>query len=119
MRRLVLIFLVAALPIWSMSAKTKRRLTFVAVTAAQMLDVHSSAGKLEANPLLRGGNGRFSVGRGIGLKIGILSGLLAAQELRPASYWNWVNLSYAGATTAVAIRNYRIQKAPAYLAPAK
>jgi len=117
MRRLILILLIAALPTWSMSAKTKRRLTFIAFAAAQMLDVHSSTGKLEANPLLRGNNGRFSVGRGIGLKLGILSGLLAAQELRPSPHWNWVNLTCAGAPTAIAVRNYRVRKTPDYLAP--
>lgn len=74
-----------------------------------MLDVHSSVGRREANPLLRGADGRFSVGRGVGIKLGVLAGLFAAQELRPAREWNWVNLGYAGASGAIAVRNYRLR----------
>lgn len=107
MRQLLLVLLVAALPCWGLSPKTKRRLTFAAVVVAQAFDVHSSLGKREGNPLLRGPNGRFHPGRGVGVKLSILTGLFAAQEIRPSSYWNWVNLSYAGASTAIAIRNYR------------
>jgi hypothetical protein len=119
MRRLLLVLLVVALPSLGMSPKTKRHLTFAAVTVAQMLDVHSSLGRREGNPLLRGPNGRFDAGRGLGVKLGILSGMLAAQELRPNSYWNWVNLTYAGASTAIAVRNYRLSKPPEYLGPAR
>lgn len=119
MRRLLPVLLVAALPSLGMSPKTKRRLTFVAVAVAQMLDLHSSLGRQEGNPLLRGPNGRFAAGRGVGVKLGILSGLLAAQELRPASYWNWVNVTYAGASATIAVRNYRVSKPPEYLGPAR
>lgn len=119
MRRLLLILLITSLPTLAMSPKTKRRLTFAAVAVAQMLDMHSSLGRQEGNPLLRGRDGRFSAGRGIGIKLGILSGLLAGQELKPGSYWNWVNLTYAGASTAIAVRNYRAAKPPEYLGPAR
>jgi len=118
LRQLALFLLMAAFPCWGLSPKAKRRLTFAAVAAAQFLDVHSSIGKREANPLLRGADGRFHVGRGVGFKIGILAGLFAAQELHPKPYWSWVNTSYAGFSTAVAVRNYglrsdfAIRKAP-------
>ena len=109
MRQLILVILVAALPCWGLSPNAKRRLTFAAVAAAQFLDVHSSIGRREANPLLRGPDGRFDVGRGAGFKIGILAGLFAAQELHPKPYWSWVNASYAGFSTAVAVRNYGLK----------
>ncbi|MCS6953979.1 MAG: hypothetical protein RMK57_04885 [Bryobacterales bacterium] len=108
MRKLAALLLLAVLPSWGLSTKAKRRLTFAAVAVAQILDVHSSLGRREANPLLRGPDGRFSVGRGVGVKLGVLAGLWAAQELYPSQEWNWVNLGYAGATTAIAIRNYRL-----------
>jgi hypothetical protein len=109
MRQLMAVLLVAAMPGWALSPKAKRRLTFVAAVAAQFLDVHSSLGRREANPLLRGPDGRFHVGRGVGLKLGILGGMFAAQELRPGREWTWINLGYAGAATGVAIRNYRLR----------
>lgn len=109
MRQLMAVLLVAAMPGWALSPKAKRRLTFAAAVAAQFLDVHSSVGRREANPLLRGPDGRFHVGRGVGLKLGILGGLLAAQELLPAREWTWINVGYAGAAAAIAIRNYRLR----------
>ncbi len=109
MRQLLVVLLVAAMPGWALSPKAKRRLTFAAAVAAQFLDVHSSVGRREANPLLRGPDGRFHLGRGVGLKLGVLAGMLAAQELRPAREWTWINLGYAGATTGIAIRNYGLR----------
>lgn len=116
MRQLAAVLLLAAMPSWGLSPKAKRRLTFVAAATAQILDVHSSAGRREANPLLRGRDGRFSVGRGVSIKLGVLAGLFVAQELHPGREWNWVNLGYAGASTAIAIRNYRLQ-GPATIQP--
>ncbi len=103
---MLLILLIVSLPCLGMSQKTKRRLTFAAAVAAQVLDLHSSVGKREANPLLRGPDGRFDLGRGAAFKLGILGALFAAQELHPSSHWNWVNASYAGFSTAIAVRNY-------------
>lgn len=110
MRQLLLVLLIVAMPSWGLSPKAKRRLTFVAVAVAQALDVHSSIGRREANPLLRGPNGRFDVGRGVALKVGILTGLFFAQEKSDRPYWKWVNTSYAGFSTSVAIRNYGLRK---------
>ena len=108
---MLLILLIVSLPCWGMSQKTKRRLTFAAAVAAQVLDLHSSVGKREANPLLRGPDGRFDLGRGAAFKLGILGALFVAQELRPGAHWNWVNASYAGFSTAIAVRNYNLYRA--------
>jgi hypothetical protein len=109
MRQLLLVSLIVAMPCWGLSPTAKRRLTFAAVAAAQFLDVHSSLGKREANPLLRGPDGRFSAARGAAFKLGILAGLFAVQELQPRPFWSWVNVSYAGFSTTVAIRNYGVR----------
>jgi len=119
MRKLLAAMILVCLPACGMSPKTKRRLTLAALVAAQALDLHSSMGRREGNPLLRGANGRFDACRGVTLKLGILAGLITAQKVKPDASWNWVNLSYAGATTAIAIHNYRTAAPPAYIGPGR
>ena len=83
-----------------------------AVTAAQTLDMHSSWGKYEANPLLRSPDGRFGV-RGVAVKSSIAVGSLGVQTLilrkwpkaRKAAVV--INFAAAGAISVVAVRNYR------------
>ena len=83
-----------------------------AVTAANVADVHSSLGKLEANPLLRSADGRFG-SRGVTIKSGIAAGNIGVQALilrrwpkarKAAAIANFIA---AGALVAVAARNYR------------
>jgi hypothetical protein len=78
--------------------------------AANALDVHSSTGLQEVNPLLRNSRGGFSMRRGIALKIGLAGGLILVEKLtrRPFIPLNFV---VAGTTGIVAGRNYRL-KAP-------
>ncbi len=91
----------------------------VALTAASFADVHSSWGKLEANGLLRSGNGTFGA-RGLGIKMGMVSGILFSQHLMVkqnpvlAKTLTWGNFGMAGLKLGVASRNYQIEK-PAYL----
>ncbi len=90
-----------------------------AVVAASLLDVASSQGGKEANPLLQGPNGTFSTGRALLLKsvasggiIGIEAWVLhrSPSSARSASV---VNFATAGTISALAVRNWRVASAPA------
>jgi len=91
----------------------------MAVVAASFADSHSSWGKLESNGLLKSQNGTFGA-KGFGLKMGIVGGMLLGQKLildaKPglAPAMTWLNFGTAGLKTAVATRNYGIEK-PKYL----
>lgn len=91
----------------------------VAVVAASFADSHSSWGKLESNGLLKSSNGTFGA-KGFGLKMGMVGGILLGQKLmvdaKPglAPAMTWLNFGTAGLKTAVAARNYGIEK-PKYL----
>lgn len=82
--------------------------SIAALAVGNTLDVHSSWGKREMNPLLAGPGGTFGV-RGAGLKAGIGVGVVLAERLifkrdrRPAAA---VNFALAGALGAVAKYNY-------------
>ena len=86
------------------------RWSLVAMGASQALDIHSSMGGYELNPVL--GRGQFGK-RQISIKAAIVGGWQLTQwlivrrwpEARRAA--TWVNYGAAGATGAVAIRNYR------------
>lgn len=81
------------------------------LAASSVADVHSSWGRLEANPLLRGPNGRFST-QGVVLKTMIVSGVIGAQYLmlrnhpRASKYGAVTNLIMAGVISAAAASNY-------------
>src|SRR5215208_2450436 len=51
------------------------------VVAAHALDLHSSMGGYETNPLLRDSTGRFSPARGVMIKASLLSAALGSQVL--------------------------------------
>jgi hypothetical protein len=50
------------------------------LVAASALDAHSSWGKPEANPLLRGSGGRFD-GKSLSIKLGISAGILGGEYI--------------------------------------
>lgn len=87
--------------------------SWVAFAAANVLDAHSSQGKLEANPLLRNSDGTFASGRATGLKAGMGAGLLGMQlwmihkkpEKNLYKGFSLVNSAAAGALSAVAASN--------------
>ena len=91
----------------------------LALGAASFADVTSSWGKLEANGLLRSSNGTFGA-KGLGLKMGMMGGILYGQHLilkkNPAlaNAMTYTNFGMAGVKSAVAMRNYQIEK-PSYL----
>ena len=86
-----------------------------AVLASNSMDVTSSWGKRELNPVLAGSKGTFG-GRGAVLKLGIMGGVVAVEYLvlrhRPsrslAKAMAWINFSDAAVTGAVAGRNFGI-----------
>lgn len=104
-------------------AKQKLMWSTVALVAASLVDVHSSWGKRESNPALQGPNGRFGA-RGMGIKLGIVGGMIVGQHFlvksRPelANAVAWTNFGIAGVTTGVAARNYTFSR-PKYLMKAE
>jgi hypothetical protein len=86
-------------------------LSGLALTAASMADLETSIGHNEANPALQGSTGKFSMGRGISLKLGLAGATILFQSLiarhRPALYETSaiVNTIGSGVLTAAAIHN--------------
>jgi hypothetical protein len=91
----------------------------IAVTAASLVDAHSSVGKRELNGVLRSADGTFGA-RGFGIKMGLVGGVLAGQYLmlkkQPEAAKGMMisNYGMAGVKLGVAARNYQIER-PAYL----
>jgi hypothetical protein len=91
----------------------------IAVTAASLVDAHSSVGKRELNGALRSADGTFGA-RGFGIKMGIVGGVLASQYVmvrkhpEAAKAMMISNYGMAGVKLGVAARNYQIER-PAYL----
>jgi hypothetical protein len=89
-----------------------------AFAAANAFDLDSSAGKMELNPLLRGSDGRFSVGRAAAMKGGIGAGFVAFQgwmihrnpEKNYYKHFTFANAAASGGLGALAVRNYGIPK---------
>lgn len=89
-----------------------------AFAAANVFDLHSSHGKMELNPLLRGDDGRFSVGRAAAVKGGIGAGFLALQgwmihgspKKNLYKHFTFANAAASGGLGALAVRNYGIPR---------
>lgn len=83
------------------------------LVASQSLDATSSYGMRELNPLLAGPDGTFGM-RASAIKFGVMGGLLGVEYLvvrkfpRSAKFFTIVNWTAAGATTGLAIHNYRL-----------
>ncbi len=106
--------------------------SWIAFAAVNMLDTHSSVGRPELNPLLRGKDGKFSVGKAALIKAAIGGGFFGLQywmtKTNPdKNYYKAFSIATgaaAGGLGAVAVRNYRLESpspnkaaTPAYLAP--
>ncbi len=94
--------------------KRRQRLWWASVAAfcaASIVDVHSSWGKPEINPLLRGPNGLFGA-RAVPIKFGIVGASTAVQWLilrkHPAlaKTLAGTNIGGAAVTAGLAARNY-------------
>jgi hypothetical protein len=105
--------------------KKKWILAAVALTAANVLDVHSSRRGNELNPLLRGPDGNFSSRKAFVVKSAASGGFLVLQVVlikkmpdqnlyKPFAI---TTAAAAGFTAVSATRNYALQRAnaPAYL----
>jgi hypothetical protein len=77
------------------------------LAVASAADLASSVGRREANPLLRGRDGRFSPGRAVVVKVAPLAALGYMQHRVPWRGWKWVNFAGAGVFGVVAVRNWR------------
>lgn len=98
--------------------KWKRRwiASWIALAAVNALDVSSSVGHAEANPLYRNSSGRFDVGKAILIKSAIGGAIFTTQWLASRSQtrknlykpFTIVNTVGAGALAGVAAHNYSL-----------
>ncbi|MFN7932696.1 MAG: hypothetical protein U0R19_05175 [Bryobacteraceae bacterium] len=134
MRNTLLLTVVALLTFQTLSAQNivrpepsrKRsvwwKVSAVALAAATSVDAHSSWGRVEANPVLAGPNGRFG-SQGVALKTLITGGVLGAQYMmmknhpKAERYGTWTNFVLAGALGSAAAYNYNLHRAPAVVQP--
>lgn len=99
--------------------------TWAAFAAVNVLDAHSSSGRYEANPLLRGSSGVFSGRRALVVKAAAGGGFFALQcwlaRKNPGeNHYKTFAVATGAATAAlgaVAVRNYGVAKAAAAPAP--
>ncbi len=119
MRRLLPAVLMVTLAASAQDAAPRRSkkgwiASIAALAAVNVLDIYSSRGRLEANPLLRGASGRFDTRRALMVKGGATGGFVLFQvalvRRRPGrNYYPLLTLANtvsAGALGAVAVRNY-------------
>ena len=101
--------------------KRSRRLwlaSVAAVVTANTLDLMSSRGGMEANPLLQNSNGSFNMGRGVALKAAFSGGMLLSEWVfarRTAGgtrSFAITNFGTAAALTGLAVRNWRLEAGP-------
>lgn len=99
------------------------RMSQVALVAGSAIDAHSSYGKRELNPILKGSDGRFD-GRSTLIKSAITGGMILWQELqirklakgkphdqKALMKFNGItNSAMAGLFIGIAKRNYGVQK---------
>lgn len=91
------------------------KVSAVALAVATSVDAHSSWGHVEANPALRGPNGRFGT-KGVALKGLITGSVLTAQYFmmknhpKAEKYGTWTNFILAGALGSAAAYNYNLQR---------
>jgi len=107
-------------------ARSRKRwiASWLVVAAANVVDIHSSRGHMEANPLLRDRSGRFAMGRAIGVKSAITGGFLLSQiwimRARPEKdYYRPFTLANSVAAAGwggIAARNYSLRR-PAVKTP--
>ncbi|MEZ5363051.1 MAG: hypothetical protein R2748_12105 [Bryobacterales bacterium] len=88
-----------------------------AFAVANVLDIHSSHGKMELNPLLRSSDGSFSVGRAAAVKGGLgfivaLQGWMIHRSPNKNLYkrFTFLPMHASGGLSALAVRNYGIPR---------
>ncbi len=94
------------------------RSSVLAILTASALDTHSSFHRYEANPLLRGPDGRFHY-RSIAIKAAITGGSLGVQYFllrrgpKAEKAAAFVNFGLSGVLSGVALTNYSNPRVPA------
>ncbi len=89
------------------------KISLAPMLASQALDAASSYGLRERNSLLAGSDGRFGM-QAVAIKFGVTAGILGLEYLvvrkfpRSAKLFTIVNWTAAGATTGLAVHNYRL-----------
>jgi len=134
MRNTLLLTVVALLTFQTLSAQnivrpeqSRKRSVWWKVSAAALavatsVDAHSSWGRVEANPVLAGRNGRFG-SQGVALKALITGGVLSAQYMmmknhpKAEKYGTWTNFVLAGALGSAAAYNYNLHRGSAIVRP--
>ena len=90
------------------------KLSLAPVFASQALDVASSYGMRELNPMLAGSDGRFGA-KGTGIKLGTTAGLMGVEYMivrkypRAARVFTKVNWSVSIVTAGFAVHNFAIR----------
>lgn len=88
--------------------------SIVTLTAGIGLDLASSYGEYEANPHLRGADGRLGA-KGVAVNIGVVSALITSRLLgkrlprKLKRVLTVVNFSFTGVRVGIATRNWRLQ----------
>jgi hypothetical protein len=90
------------------------RSSIVALTVANAVDIQSSWGGRELNPMLRSADGRFGA-RGAGIKVGMLAGMVTTEYFLVRKHpqaelaAGTVNLAMAAMMSRIAANNYAIR----------
>ena len=119
MRFLAVLVLLAifSCPLQAFNWKKFWKTTAVTLVVSNTLDLHSSYGKLEGNPIFRGADGRFGI-RSAVIKLSFAPAVIWGQKRvidsidhpvekrRAFQKLSLVNLGLSGLFTAVSIRNY-------------
>jgi hypothetical protein len=84
------------------------------LAAANTLDILSSRGLPEYNPLMRNADGRFNVRKGIAVKLVASGGFVLLQRLVAKSepdykVFAYTNFAASGVLVAASVRNYNIR----------
>jgi len=105
MKKLLLLLLLPLI----LPAADRKWLTSVGTLAASAtMDIASSVGQYEANPLFRGRDGKFNLRRGVLVKAGLCTGfLLIGKKNKKVGFV--VNITASGLWAGVAIRNWRVR----------
>jgi hypothetical protein len=102
------------LPASKTPVATSWKLSLAPLLASQALDVTSSYGKHELNPVLAGPRGQFGISS-VSVKIGVTAGVIGMEYLivrvHPASarIFTKANWAAAAVTTGVAVHNFTIR----------
>ena len=111
MRRAIVVAILLAIPTTA-APKWLRRTTLIAACAASATDTVTTwqgkrAGYREVNPLFRGSNGTPSMGRVIGVKVGLcaVSAWRQERDARYSTAFTWGNIATAGTFAGIAWRN--------------